>query len=237
MTVHIPPSVNEDVRRNLQNMDGGATYLGGTGPDACRWEAPADPSLLEGKTWAKKTLIAGFPSCDKRMTFAQMEALTGWPARDEWDFCTEHSYGRNENRVTLPLPGGYTNHPFIKSNFPHHEGKWCWSNEGYGTRRLDQVVLVVRNIRKTMVEYHDILHDISSVKISEGHLASDIFLPSVINSWGREDIFYQTAAPVSSFLEFRDNRVMEEISWYSWFIDFWMEGVSFFFPPRRAPLL
>ena len=83
-----------------------------------------------------KTLVAGFPSGDKRMTFIQMEALTGWPAKDEWDF--EHL--------------GDSNHPFIKANYPHHEGIWGWGTNA------DQVVMVIRNIRKSMVEYHDILH-------------------------------------------------------------------------------
>ena len=39
------------------------------------------------------------------MIFTQMEALTGWPAKDEWDFKFM----------------GMTNHPFIKANYPHHE--------------------------------------------------------------------------------------------------------------------
>lgn len=51
-------------------------------------------------------------------------------ARDEWDF------------EFL----GMTNHPFIKANYPHHEGIWGWGNAA------DQVVLMVRNIRKSMVE-------------------------------------------------------------------------------------
>lgn len=33
-----------------------------------------------------KTMIVGYPSGDKRLTFVQMEALTGWAAKDEWDF-------------------------------------------------------------------------------------------------------------------------------------------------------
>eukprot|EP00957_Ditylum_brightwellii_P071780 5456359-Ditylum_brightwellii.AAC.1 len=67
-----------------------------------------------------------------------MEALTGLPAKDEWDF----QYL------------GITNHPFIKANYPHHEGIWGWGDVG------DQVVMVVRNIKRAMVEYHDILWDI-----------------------------------------------------------------------------
>ena len=68
----------------------------------------------------------------------QMEALTGWPAKDEWDF--EYL--------------GDSNHPFIKANYPHHEGIWGWGTNA------DQVVMVVKNIRKALVEYHDILWDI-----------------------------------------------------------------------------
>ncbi len=54
---------------------------------------------------------------------------TGWPAKDEWDF--EHI--------------GMSNHPFIKANYPHHEGIWGWGDEA------DQVVMMVRNIRRSMV--------------------------------------------------------------------------------------
>ena len=39
-----------------------------------------------------------------------------------------------------------SNHPFIKANYPHHEGIWGWGNAA------DQVVLMIRNIRRSMVE-------------------------------------------------------------------------------------
>jgi hypothetical protein len=84
----------------------------------------------------------GFPSGDKRLTFLQMEALTVWPARDEWDF--EYL--------------GDSNQPFIKANYPHHEGIWGWGTNA------DQVVMVVKNILKSMVEYHAILWDIGYAK-------------------------------------------------------------------------
>jgi len=51
-------------------------------------------------------------------------------AKDEWDF-----WGL-----------GMSNHPFIKANYPHHEGIWGWDDAA------DQVVMMVRNIRKSMVE-------------------------------------------------------------------------------------
>ncbi len=42
----------------------------------CKWQPPAYevPDSID----FKKTIIAGFPSGDKRMIFVQMEALTGW---------------------------------------------------------------------------------------------------------------------------------------------------------------
>jgi len=129
-----------------------------------------------------KTLIAGFPGCEKRMTFIQMEALTGWPARDEWEFVY---YGAG-------------NHPFIKSNYPHHEGFWSWGN------RADQVVLVVQNIRRTMVEYHNILWDIAVGKAS-GYGSYD---------WGSDAVVYKYRPGLSSFLQWRDLRVLDEINWY-----------------------
>ena len=58
------------------------------------------PELPANATYFK-TLIAGFPSGDKRLTFVQMEALTGLSARDEWDFAFL----------------GQTNQPFIKANY------------------------------------------------------------------------------------------------------------------------
>ena len=51
-------------------------------------------------------------------------------AKDEWDFKFL----------------GLSNHPFIKANYPHHEGIWGWGDNA------DQVVMMVRNIRKSMVE-------------------------------------------------------------------------------------
>jgi len=92
-----------------------------------------------------KTVIAGFPSGDKRMTYVQMEALSGLSARDEWDF------------EFL----GMTNQPFIKANYPHHEGIWGWQ------QAADQVIMIVRNIRRSMVEYHDILWDLKYAKTFE----------------------------------------------------------------------
>ena len=57
-------------------------------------------------------------------------------AKDEWDF------------EFL----GYSNEPFIKANYPHHEGIWGWDEAA------DQVVMMIKNIRGSMVECECSLH-------------------------------------------------------------------------------
>mmetsp|Transcript_32752 Transcript_32752/g.43667 ORF Transcript_32752/g.43667 Transcript_32752/m.43667 type:complete len:407 (-) Transcript_32752:106-1326(-) len=153
----------------------------------CMWTPPAYEGIEATPFY--KTIIAGYPSGDKRLTFVQMEALTELPAKDEWDF----QYL------------GITNHPFIKANYPHHEGIWGWGDVG------DQVVMVVRNIKRAMVEYHDILWDIGYAKTWEQ--ATEL-IPNL----------YAERPPLTDFTAWREERVLDEIKWYGWFIDFYMEG-------------
>ena len=87
---------------------------------------------------------------------------------------------------------------------PHHEGIWSW--EG----KADQMVMVVRNMRRSMVEYHDILWDIDYAETFE-------------DAFKRISNLYQERPPLEDFLAWRDERVMDEIYWYGWFIDYWME--------------
>jgi len=151
-----------------------------------RWTPPSyDPP--EGEF--HKTLIVGYPSGDKRLTYIQMEALTGLTAKDEWEF----DYF------------GITNYPFIKSNYPHHEGIWGWEQEA------DQVIMIVRNLRRTIVEYHDILWDIGYAE------TYDVAMEHAQN-------LYRERPPLNDFLHWRDEYVIDEIQWYGWFIDYWMEG-------------
>ncbi len=107
------------------------------GGGACEWRAALqyNDAGFPSDTEFHKTIIAGYPSGDKRLTFIHLEGTTGLSARDEWDFKFL----------------GMTNQPFIKANYPHHEGIWGWGNVG------DQVVLVVSELKRVMVEYHDIL--------------------------------------------------------------------------------
>jgi len=175
--VHSPSGVDGTDRRLSLNLGGGD----------CEWQPPVYnvPTNID----FHKTLIAGYPSGDKRMIFVQMEALSGWPAKDEWDF-----WGL-----------GDSNHPFIKANYPHHEGVWGWGSNA------DQVVMMVRNIRKSMVEYHDILWDIGYAKTWDD---ANEYLENL----------YNERPPIEDFYAWRDDRVMDEAHWYGWFIDYWMEG-------------
>jgi len=168
------------------------------GDGLCEWRAaiqhndngfPRDASF-------QKTIIAGYPSGDKRLTFVQLEGLTGLSARDEWDFKFL----------------GMTNQPFIKANYPHHEGIWGWGDVG------DQVLLVVSDIKKVMIEYHDILWDIGYAQTFEEAYER------INNLYKDEEAGVHENPPVEDFLVWRDLRVFDEIHWYSWFIDYYMEA-------------
>lgn len=89
-------------------------------------------------------------------------------------------------------------------------GLWGWGTEA------DQVVLVVRNIRRAMVEYHDILWDIGYAKTFE-------------EAYARLENLYAERPPTNDFSAWRDLRVLDEIHWYGWVIDYYMEGGNYLF--------
>ena len=126
-----------------------------------------------------KTVIAGYPSGDKRMILMQMEALTGWPTKDETDL----------------LGSGMSNHPFIKANYPH-ECIWRgWDDAA------DQVVMMVQNIRKAIVEYHDILYDLGFNTIwDEAKL--------------KIENLYSSRPTMSDFLVWREELEMRSFDYY-----------------------
>ena len=61
-----------------------------------------------------------------------------------------------------------------------------------------------------MVEYHDILFDIGYAKTYQ-------------DAFENSDNLYRERPPMSAFLDWRDLRVLDEVHWYGWFIDYWME--------------
>eukprot|EP00584_Thalassiosira_punctigera_P017367 CAMPEP_0172548244 /NCGR_PEP_ID=MMETSP1067-20121228/17578_1 /TAXON_ID=265564 ORGANISM="Thalassiosira punctigera, Strain Tpunct2005C2" /NCGR_SAMPLE_ID=MMETSP1067 /ASSEMBLY_ACC=CAM_ASM_000444 /LENGTH=588 /DNA_ID=CAMNT_0013335439 /DNA_START=104 /DNA_END=1870 /DNA_ORIENTATION=+ len=178
--IYVPGSLDADSARRLSN----SLNLGGGN---CQWKPPTYevPEELD----FQKTFVAGYPSGDKRMAFLQMEALAGFGAKDEWDFAYM----------------GMSNHPFIKGNYPHHEGIWGWG------AAADQTILMVPNIRRAMLEYHDIIWDLGYSTTWE-------------DSTIRSDNLFKEKPDFDEYYEWRDARVMDEIRWYGWHIDYWMEG-------------
>eukprot|EP00551_Chaetoceros_affinis_P006475 CAMPEP_0203662092 /NCGR_PEP_ID=MMETSP0090-20130426/179_1 /ASSEMBLY_ACC=CAM_ASM_001088 /TAXON_ID=426623 /ORGANISM="Chaetoceros affinis, Strain CCMP159" /LENGTH=716 /DNA_ID=CAMNT_0050524837 /DNA_START=368 /DNA_END=2518 /DNA_ORIENTATION=- len=169
------------------------------GNGTCEWVAALQYTDEGFPTYEKfhKTIIAGYPSGDKRMAYLQLEALTGLSARDEWDFAFL----------------GMTNQPFINANYPHHKGIWGWKDVG------DQVILLVSDIKRVLIEYHDILWDIGYAQTFEEAYERIEHLYQEINETGEE-----VHAPVEDFLVWRDLRIFDEIHWYSWFIEYYMES-------------
>lgn len=148
--------------------------------NTCDFEPTLAPDFIPDDSFTN-TIIVGYPGGDKRTVLRQMEAMTTLSGRDAWDFQFL----------------GMTRQPFIKTNYPHHEGIWGFQDHG------DQVILVVRNLRRTIDEYHDILSDIDYAKTWQE--ATDkipmLYHGSVVN----EDL-----------AAWRDERVMDEIGWYGW---------------------
>jgi len=156
------------------------------GGGRCKW---TPPNYQANKTTPYfKTLIAGYPGGAKRIVYSQVEGLTGLSVNDEWPDTTVKP-----------------NHPFMKANYPHHEGHWTWDDT------MDQVMLVMRNPRHAIIEYHDVLNDINYATSAE----------SAYNMSGN---LYRKRAPLDEYLAWRDNRTLNEIHWYGWFIDYWMEA-------------
>ena len=159
--------------------------------ESCWFTPTLDPDRVKEITDQKQftnTIVVGYPGPDKRTVLRQMEAMTGLSGRDAWDFQFL----------------GMTSQPFIKTNYPHHEGIWGWQDHG------DQVVLVLRNPRRSIDEYHDILADIHYAKTWEEATEK---IPDL----------FQGIIEADKYAMWRNERTMDEIGWYGWLIDYWME--------------
>jgi len=74
----------------------------------CYTEPTIEPERIPATTDYVNTIIVGYPGADKRTVMRQMELMTTLSGRDAWDFQFL----------------GMTRQPFIKTNYPHHEGIW-----------------------------------------------------------------------------------------------------------------
>lgn len=174
--LYLPSLLLASLRTLSLNLGGGK----------CQWTAPDYTPNATKQIF--KTLVAGFPGGSKRSVITQIEALTGVSAVDEW-----------------PRQAYKENQPFMKTNYPHHEGYWTWGDS------MQQVILVLRNPRYALIEYHDVLYDID-------------YATNARDAYARSENLYLNRAPIGDFLEWRDERTAYEIAWYGWFIDYWMEG-------------
>lgn len=135
-----------------------------------------------------KTLVTGYPGVAKRVVYSQMERLVGLSQSDEWPHYMAKPY-----------------RPFVKADYPHHEGYWNWGNN------MDQTVLVMRNPRYAILEYHDILHDIDYARTAE-------------DAYENVHKLFLNRPKTENYQNWRDMRTIREVHWYGWYIDFWMEG-------------
>ena len=74
--------------------------------DNCQMSGILGPTEIPTDVEFKNTIIVGYPGADKRTVLRQMEAMTTLSGRDSWDLAFL----------------GLTDQPFIKTNYPHHEG-------------------------------------------------------------------------------------------------------------------
>jgi len=161
------------------------------GDGECEWTYPSYESDFDSDKDYFKTLVTGYPGVAKRMVYAQMEALVGLPTNDEWP----HTIAVEDK----------PNRPFWKANYPHHEGYWTWSDV------IDQTVLVLRNPRHAIEEYHAIRWDVN-------------YATQYDEALDNVDSLYVNRPDVDDFITWRDERIFREIKWWGWHIDYWMEG-------------
>jgi len=98
-----------------------------------------------------------------------------------------------------------TNYAFFKTQYPHHEGIWSWGD------KCSQSVYLLTNPRMALLTYLFILHEIHYAKVWE-------------TAYVHLDRVFTMRAPTEDWIKWRDIRVSAEIHWWSWHIDYWMEG-------------
>ncbi len=83
------------------------------------------------------------------------------------------------------------------TNYPHHEGIWGWGD------CADQVVLVVSDVSRVLIQYHDILWDIGYAQTWEEAYERIENLYKQTEEEGNEN------PPVADFLVWRNLRVFD----------------------------
>jgi len=102
-------------------------------------------------------------------------------------------------------PSNITRYAFFKTQYPHHEGIWSWGD------KCSQSVYLLTNPRMALVTYLFILNEI--------HYATDF-----MTAYSHLNRVFTIRTPIEDWEIWRKERALAEIHWWSWHIDFWMEG-------------
>jgi len=102
-------------------------------------------------------------------------------------------------------PTNITKYAFFKTQYPHHEGTWGWGD------KCSQSVYLLTNPKMALITYLFILHEIHYAK-------------TVPEAYINLDRVFTLRAPIDDWVKWRNERVNAEIHWWSWHIDYWMEG-------------
>jgi len=160
------------------------------GSGSCRWVNPKDvPQDPEYDLFS--TVLAGYPGSGKRFAYMQLEGLT--------ELLTVDDYNLSEQNKRYAL---------YKTQYPHHEGIWSWTDKGR------QTILLLQNPRTALVSYQHLLHEIDYAVEWE-----------IV--YGKLEKVYTARPPISSWESWRDLRFDIETKCWRWFLDFWLEGGLF----------
>lgn len=137
-----------------------------------------------------KTLISSYPGSNMRFTWRQSKGLMGIQIGDDFEMGGD---GVTEKSV------------LVNTQYPHREGAWTWGNN------IDQTILLVRNPRWAIPQYHMLL--------SKMHFAHD---------WETALLYldrsFSMRPPDTQWIKWRDYHFDDEMKLWRWHIDFWMQG-------------
>mmetsp|Transcript_14667 Transcript_14667/g.20937 ORF Transcript_14667/g.20937 Transcript_14667/m.20937 type:complete len:441 (+) Transcript_14667:153-1475(+) len=94
---------------------------------------------------------------------------------------------------------------FMKTSYPQHEGIWSWGG------KMNQVVFLIRNPRWAIPSYYHLLNEINFAKEWE-------------EAYENMSRTYSHRSVLQKWYDWKAIRFQAEIHWWSWFVDYWMEG-------------
>jgi len=157
-------------------------------PDGkCEW---VEPTMFVGDENLFSTVLVAYPGSAKRAAFVHLEGLTELLATDD--------YNLNDD-------ANNTKYAFVKTQYPHHEGRWSWGNSA------GQTIYIIQNPRMALQTYMFLLHEIS-------------YSSNWWTSYSNIKNTFTRRPPVSEWEYFKRFRFYREMNSWSWHLEFWMEG-------------